>query len=209
MDAALPEESPIWDNTLGLGGDGAGAHHCLQQGPFSFFQPKYPWEHCLKRQFYPEMHGINYTVVKVDKIVNKAHSYDDFREWLEMGPHRMVHNGIGGEMPTDHSSNGESLLPMLSSSMETNSERSDPIFWVHHAQIDRLWWRWQMKEPVNRTTIAYEGPTTVDENGWPSLDWNATLQDVFPMYRMADDVSVAELMDTEGEILCYRYPEYN
>lgn len=155
------------------------------------------------------MHGINYTVVKVDNIVNNARYYDEFRVWLEMGPHRMVHNGIGGEMPTDHSSNGESLIPTWASSTDTKLECIDPIFWVHHAQIDRLWWRWQMEEPVNRTTIAYEGPTAVDDRGWPSNIWNASINDVFPLYNMAPDVSVRELMDTEGEILCYRYPDYH
>jgi hypothetical protein len=110
LDAALPEESPIWDNTLGMGGDGVGEPHCVEEGPFAFFKPQYPSPHCLQRNFFPEMHGINYTVVKCDNIVNNAESYDQFRVQLEMGPHRMVHNGIGGEMPTDHSSNGEPFL---------------------------------------------------------------------------------------------------
>lgn len=66
-----------------------------------------------------------------------------------------------------------------------------------------------MEEPVNRTTIAYEGPTAVDNRGWPSNIWNASINDVFPLYNMAPDVSVRELMDTEGEILCYRYPDYH
>ena len=42
---------------------------------------------------------------------------------LEQSPHNNVHNDISGDMAT-----GESPL--------------DPIFWLHHANIDRLWKRW-------------------------------------------------------------------
>ncbi|MFZ0266541.1 tyrosinase family protein [Caulobacter sp.] len=42
---------------------------------------------------------------------------------IESLPHNQVHNIIGGVMPT-----------MLSP--------EDPIFWVHHANIDRLWCAW-------------------------------------------------------------------
>lgn len=42
---------------------------------------------------------------------------------LEQSPHNNVHNDINGDMAT-----GESPL--------------DPIFWLHHSNIDRLWKRW-------------------------------------------------------------------
>lgn len=42
---------------------------------------------------------------------------------LEQSPHNNVHNDISGDMAT-----GESPL--------------DPVFWLHHSNIDRLWKRW-------------------------------------------------------------------
>ena len=48
---------------------------------------------------------------------------------LESTPHNAVHNWVGGEMGTFKS-------PL------------DPIFWLHHANIDRLWAEWASKNPT-------------------------------------------------------------
>src|SRR5262249_24932361 len=42
---------------------------------------------------------------------------------LEAGPHNSTHATIGGDM-------GDMLSPL------------DPIFWLHHANVDRMWARW-------------------------------------------------------------------
>lgn len=44
---------------------------------------------------------------------------------LEQTPHNVVHSAIGGLM-------GNVLAAAL-----------DPIFWLHHANIDRIWWEWE------------------------------------------------------------------
>src|SRR6266571_1110573 len=44
-------------------------------------------------------------------------------QWL-----RDVHSAVGGDM-------------------ETGSSPSDPLFWLHHANIDRLWAKWQKQHP--------------------------------------------------------------
>lgn len=51
------------------------------------------------------------------------HSWGGRSGILEGRPHNMVHNGIGGLM-------GDFLSPF------------DPVFWLHHANIDRLWDNW-------------------------------------------------------------------
>jgi tyrosinase len=43
---------------------------------------------------------------------------------LEMTPHNVVHDTIGGLMG------------------DPDTAAQDPIFWLHHANIDRLWWLW-------------------------------------------------------------------
>src|SRR5688572_351050 len=52
-----------------------------------------------------------------------SHTADTFGE-LEWSPHNLVHGAIGGLMGN---------VPLAA---------RDPIFWVHHANIDRLWNRW-------------------------------------------------------------------
>lgn len=53
---------------------------------------------------------------------------------LELGPHDNIHVAIGG-----NPWNG----PGLNLMSHPDSAALDPIFWLHHANIDRLWNRWQ------------------------------------------------------------------
>lgn len=60
-----------------------------------------------------------------DTIVNFPRGFADaFEPTLETAPHNPVHNLIGGAMAN------VTVSPF------------DPIFWVHHANIDRLWSAW-------------------------------------------------------------------
>jgi tyrosinase len=52
------------------------------------------------------MNGFNYTMEIGSDILQSTMTYDEFRVRLESGPHQSIHNGIGGEMPTDWSPNG-------------------------------------------------------------------------------------------------------
>jgi tyrosinase len=47
-----------------------------------------------------------------------------YRNRNELDLHNRVHNYVGGHMGTRESPN-------------------DPVFWLHHCNIDRLWWQWQ------------------------------------------------------------------
>jgi hypothetical protein len=61
-------------------------------------------------------------------------NYVDFNEWLE-GPHGSVHVWTGGW-------NGDmSSVPRAA---------YDPIFWSHHATVDRQWAIWQKCNPVRK-----------------------------------------------------------
>jgi len=48
--------------------------------------------------------------------------------------HGWVHNAVGGDI-------GE---------MSTARSPTDPVFWLHHANVDRLWARWQKRNPRKR-----------------------------------------------------------
>jgi tyrosinase len=30
----------------------------------------------------------------------------------------------------------------------------DPVFWMHHAEIDRIWWQWQQANPGQNPPLA-------------------------------------------------------
>jgi tyrosinase len=66
-----------------------------------------------------------------------------FQRSLELGAHAAVHIAIGG-------------------TMNSSSSPTDPIFFLHHANIDRVWAEWQKKNPrsnpINKNQILMRPP---------------------------------------------------
>jgi tyrosinase len=94
------------------------------------------------------------TAAQLDNLVkNTSIDYTQFTSQLE-GYHNVVHGWVGGTM------NNIMVSP------------SDPVFWMHHAMIDRLWSLWQAK-PGN----AGKKPTLSGANA--TLDpWSDTAANV-------------------------------
>jgi len=81
-----------------------------------------------------------YTVYDVAPWAKAANT---FRGRLEgwSGPvrlHNQVHRWIGGDM-------------------EAGTSPNDPVFWLHHANIDRIWWEWQNKTSPRRPYAPLDG----------------------------------------------------
>jgi len=79
---------------------------------------------------------------------------------------------------------------------------SRSYFWLHHTQIDRLWWIWQQRAPDVRLW-EFHGPAEDFRDG--GANSSSSLGDLLPMAGMAPDRQVKEVMSTETELLCYRY----
>jgi tyrosinase len=101
-----------------------------------------------------------------------------------LGMHATGHFAIGGEAGDFYSS--------------TN----DPVFFMHHAMLDRVWWIWQALHLNQAKSVA--GTHTIFNNP-PSA--NTTLQDLIEMnYLNLPPVQIGDVMSTlDGEPLCYIY----
>jgi hypothetical protein len=66
---------------------------------------------------------------KVDNWLNKEKNFDRFQDGIEMNVHGYVHCTIATNCP---------VVDMGAVPYSSN----DPIFWLHHANIDRLWSCW-------------------------------------------------------------------
>ncbi|KAK0633958.1 hypothetical protein B0T14DRAFT_411105, partial [Immersiella caudata] len=201
-DSAAPSKSAIFDPVTGFGGDGDGPDQNglgprVKDGPFRNYRPLYsgsdPMPHWLSRNFVPgnspgepDILGTQYTKEIVDGI-HALPTFADFRNALEGGPHSAIHFGVGGGAPFGNGGAGDLGFPAATP--------NDPIFFLHHAQVDRLWWLWQ-KEDASRLT-TYDG---TDHLGTP-----VTLNDALPMEDLAPDGIVADYMDITGPKLCYTY----
>jgi len=87
---------------------------------------------CVEREF---LQGFSFTgeaqmlamITNYDQYADTSrgnNAVNGFRIEYENGPHMLVHGIIGGHM-------------------ETNWSPADPVFWIHHSNIDRLWTLWQ------------------------------------------------------------------
>ncbi|KAK9711718.1 hypothetical protein K7432_007644 [Basidiobolus ranarum] len=131
-----------------------------------------PNRHCLKRTFNREdFKGLYSTSEEINEIIDSANSYHELRTLFEREPHGGIHHSIGGDMDERWGSN-------------------DPLFWIHHAYVDKVWWNWQRTHP---TANEYNGRTIEGRS--------ASLNDYLP--RLGLPVSqVLEIQD-----LCYTYSQ--
>lgn len=66
---------------------------------------------------------------------------------LERSPHNLIHYAIGGVISDQGGTIGDNSAAGLMADPTTSA--FDPIFWVHHSNIDRLWNRWGCSKNVN------------------------------------------------------------
>ncbi len=84
----------------------------------------------------PGANGITLpTRLRVDEILSLP-DWSSFVRQLEDGPHNRVHRWVGGRM------NDIFYSP------------ADPVFWLHHAEVDRIWHIWQLAHSGLGTTIT-------------------------------------------------------
>ena len=74
----------------------------------------------------------------------------------------------------------------------------DPIFFLHHVNLDRLWWQWQQNKLGDRLA-AYNGRANKDSKE------AAALTDVLEMGGLSRNLRVFDVMDTTRDPFCYSY----
>ena len=81
------------------------------------------------------------------------------------------------------------------------SSPGDPLFYLHHAMIDRVWTIWQFLDLPDRRD-AISGTSTI-LNLPPSAEM--TLDDMIPFGLVAPDQRLGDLMSTTAGPFCYHY----
>lgn len=142
---------------------------------------------CLKRDFAA---SIIYDFANTNKV-NFVKSQTNFGwftrkvdgdpNFTNMGIHGPGHFGVGGEAGDMYSSPGE------------------PLFFLHHANLDRIWWEWESQSLLRLLDIS--GPVNMMDYTGP----NVTLSFPVNMGRLAPTVSIARLMHIRLGGLCYTY----
>ncbi|KAK7923585.1 hypothetical protein PG985_007656 [Apiospora marii] len=199
--------SAVMDPKTGFGGDGNkkatelspdGAKQlpCVTEGPFAGLRPEYlgltPTEmvgggHCMFRDL-PENSEPEAFQMMVPSFspagvaeVQASRNFTHYHWALEGGPHGAIHASLGGEMNPTTSPN-------------------EPLFFLHHGQIDHLYWQWQQK---NASRLEeYNGKAShLGEDG----DREVSLDDDLPVRGLGKKMRVRDVMDTVHGELCYTY----
>jgi tyrosinase len=151
-----------------MGGDGRRRDGQVMSGPFAYSTgdwpivvKEYPREDpdFLTRALYlpsalPEKRNVRQILRRVPYDARPWNIGTDwmrsFRASLESFPHNLVHLWVGGNMAGAASPN-------------------DPVFFLHHAMVDRLWAKWQRLHPTERYRPAAGGPRghNLDDRMWP------------------------------------------
>ncbi|OJJ45991.1 hypothetical protein ASPZODRAFT_67720 [Penicilliopsis zonata CBS 506.65] len=183
--------SSMWDSDA-FGGNGVGADNCVIDGAFANYTEHIGPEnedttYCMDRDWNNDLAVAS----AVSNMVNICAEFDNYSQWYfcvaEIN-HKGVHTAVGGIMADIKSSPG------------------DPVFFLHHAYIDRMWWNWQKTDPENR--LYQIGGWVVNEtaNPEPAHGWGeTTLGYVLSSYDMLPNVTVEEVMNPMNGYLCYDY----
>jgi tyrosinase len=197
LDWEALEKSPVFDAETGFGGDGevggeitvSRTGRCVIDGPFAgvvaeFYDVKHH-PHCLSRGFRDlegnlgHIYGDDIRPESIEEVLSLP-DYEGFVAKMESRVHDAIPYGISGDF-------------------ETFTAPYDPLFFLHHVQLDRLWWLWQRRQEGGGLE-AYGG-----HRERHSIEM-ATLEDRIVMGALAPDIKVKEFMDIHGEMLSYDYP---
>ena len=171
---ANPLGAPLWNtnpaNRIYIGGDGTGPNGTVVTGPFTGWTALIEsGGGALVPRSFPgivrDLGGATFgnpdfpTVAQVNDAVNNYTTYDtspwhrsstgSFRNklegWLAISPednsqlHNRIHIWVGGDMGPGTSPN-------------------DPVFYLNHCNVDRLWAKWQHAHPASTYLPASGGP---------------------------------------------------
>ena len=204
----------MWHIDDGFGGDGnltgevtVGHGRCVIDGPFANLHVQYYNEHyephCLSRGFLNSTSmAISGSLIRpaaVERVLNVS-NYAAFLLRIEDGPHSAIPISIKGDFSKFTAPNGKESTQtlILTYGLTELISATDPLFFLHHAQVDRLWWLWQQKDLKNRL-YEYNGRSRDDS------DAEAVLTDRLEMHSLTPDVPVSDVMDTKAGPLCYLY----
>ena len=96
------------------------------------YRRQLPSPHCLRRSL--QRGTAFYSFRAMERAITNSRTYVDLWRTIEPAPHGIVHSGIGGR----------------SGDMTFMWSPNDPIFWLHHTMIDKLWADWQDAHPRRR-----------------------------------------------------------
>lgn len=160
-DAADPALSPVWGRKVA---GRAVRGRPIGNGPFRSLQVRFMQPHLVVRDFASGVSGAIPPIHDTDTLnrIKNLIDYGAFANALELC-HNFVHADIGGDM----------AFTMLSP--------NDPVFYLHHAFVDFVWFQRQKVKGINdfggtHTFGFFDYPASPD---WELVAFNKTVREAF------------------------------
>ena len=128
----------------------------------------------------------------------RENDYYRFLIRLEAGPHLSIPKFVMGDFSLFTSPNGKLPVFVQRSRYHFLRKSTDPIFFLHHAQLDKLWWQWEQYDLSERQS-AYSGSYKAKSKE------QASPNDVISIGALAPDIKGKDVLDIQSGLLCYRY----
>jgi hypothetical protein len=115
--------------------------------------------------------------IKLDSIaLQDVVDYATYNDQLNHGQHDFMHDYIGGTTTSYNKIYNDNMYAGLMGNVP--SAAFDPVFWLHHSNIDRLWQNWMIQNPGQNVTLgqlnSIKWPYTFyKENGY-GISYNMT-----------------------------------
>ena len=194
-DGANIPASPVLNEFGGFGTQQGG--FCVKNGPFSTFVVKYSaqGQRCLRRKY---ENGVitgylrkDFTMPKVMNFIKtwgaKSKQYNEFRYYLEWSLHTLPHVVLGGGQFNPTGDMGQ-----------LDFSPNDPLFYLIHSMIDKLWFEYQKVESAN--LYKYDGKR------YEGLKWNkgyGRQTNIMDRVQPFTEYRVLDVMNTAN--VCYVY----
>lgn len=179
--------APVWSADA-FGGNGVGAETvgegaCVADGPFSNLEARYyddqEQPHCLSRGWQS-----GEALKELANLIDPAAleglleepDFSNFASELENRAHTFISRSVRGDF-------------------SKYTGPYDPVFFLHHTNLDRIWAEWQAKH----TPTAYSG------RAHSLTSESASLYDTLSIAGLLPDVQVADVMSTTSDLFCYTY----
>ncbi|KAK2767875.1 hypothetical protein CKAH01_15209 [Colletotrichum kahawae] len=161
--------------------------------PFNVTDPLEDLPRCLKRDLNKHVAAKYCSFRNTTNLITQQKTIETFAPLLQgddrffpntLGVHGGGHFIIGGDPGADGL-----IAP------------GDPAFWVHQAQVDRVYWIWQNLDFANRQGVF--GTFSLQDN--PKSP-NGSVDDLIDLTPLTTPVKIKDLMNTvAGTPLCYMY----
>jgi hypothetical protein len=131
--SSKPHQHPVLQNNMYGGNGNKNNNWCLDNGPFAHTNVTNPRRKCLQRR-YNQNDNTELSMFSTKQVVlysiDGSDKYSDFRNSIQGNIHNLPHVNIG---------DGEFDMAQIYSP-------NDPLFYLHHAFIDNMWFQWQSKK---------------------------------------------------------------